>query len=223
MHNESIIETLSRNHITNIFFTKNWKKTNELIRDFWHSCYFKYYNFKEFHDTCGTRYMQCLFNGRKYNFYYPNDDKIFKSNVTGELSDIVLPSIMNDYNYLCEGPYEYNEVMLNTNDVVFDLGANIGLFSSVAAAKGCTVFSFEPTKITIQYLQKYVNFYNKIQIVPFAVSDRKGVIKFHINENFEDDTNLRSNSMFYQGQSKFTTVSVNSTTIDDFVNENSIN
>ncbi len=57
-----------------------------------------------------------------------------------EFSDMLLPYICRDYskiNYMfIEGPYELGKVSVSPGDVVIDCGANMGIFSAVAAARG---------------------------------------------------------------------------------------
>ena len=69
--------------------------------------------------------------------------------------DIVLSSVLRRewdcYDKVCEaiesffreGPYEYGEVSIDKDDIVFDCGANIGLFSAVASRYGAHVYAFE--------------------------------------------------------------------------------
>lgn len=81
-------------------------------------------------------------------------DNFFRLNY-GEvnLGDSVLPSFFNDYSMANEGPFEYGQVSLSPNDVVFDCGANIGFFSAIAISKGCQVHAFEPTPATYEKLR----------------------------------------------------------------------
>lgn len=78
-----------------------------------------------------------------------------------EIGDIILPYLyFNDFHIIngttVEGPYEIpGKFELTKGDVVIDAGANIGLFSAVAAVKGCSVYSFEPIKPVID---KYLSF-----------------------------------------------------------------
>jgi len=61
-----------------------------------------------------------------------------------EIGDILYPSIYNSYKYVDEGPYEWGNVEIENGDIVFDCGANLGIFSILAANKGATVYAFEP-------------------------------------------------------------------------------
>ena len=63
--------------------------------------------------------------------------------------------------------------------VLWDIGANIGLYSVYAAKKsGCSVYSFEPSVFNLELLARniYLNeISNKICIVPLALSDQMSV------------------------------------------------
>jgi len=57
-----------------------------------------------------------------------------------------------------EGPYEIKDVQIQKNDIVIDAGANIGIFSLLAAKKGTKkVFAFEPNPNTYQLLRKNIS------------------------------------------------------------------
>lgn len=64
-----------------------------------------------------------------------------------EIGDLILPLIMNDYSRIDEGSYEYGHVILEEGDVVFDCGANIGLFLSIAAFKSVKCILLNQFKI----------------------------------------------------------------------------
>ncbi|MBD5464739.1 MAG: hypothetical protein HDR22_02795 [Lachnospiraceae bacterium] len=52
------------------------------------------------------------------------------------LGDIILPECMGDYSRAEEGAYINGKVNIEKGDVIIDCGANIGLFTAVAAARG---------------------------------------------------------------------------------------
>lgn len=63
-----------------------------------------------------------------------------------EIGDILYPALLGRYHYTDEGPYEWSDVRINKGDVVFDCGANLGVFSILAASKGAEVYAFEPIR-----------------------------------------------------------------------------
>ena len=68
---------------------------------------------------------------------------------------------------------------ISADAILWDIGANIGLYSIYAAKKsGCSVYSFEPSVFNLELLARniYLNeLSNKICIVPLALSDHMSV------------------------------------------------
>ena len=68
---------------------------------------------------------------------------------------------------------------ITKNAVVWDIGANIGLYSIYAAKKmGCSVYAFEPSVFNLEILARniYLNkLGDKVCIVPLALSDQMSV------------------------------------------------
>jgi FkbM family methyltransferase len=86
------------------------------------------------------------------------------------------------------GTYERTKItrfaaLLSAGDVVFDLGANVGLYSLLAALRvGYTgqVIAFEPLARNLQYLRAHLqlNDVHNVTVVQKAVSDRTGSALF---------------------------------------------
>lgn len=60
-----------------------------------------------------------------------------------------------------------------SNSVLWDIGANVGIYSCYAAKKDCVVFSFEPSVFNLELLSRniFINgLSDKISIVPISVS-----------------------------------------------------
>lgn len=130
-----------------------------------------------------------------------------------EMGDLILPNILGDYSKINEGPYEYDNVKLCEDDVVIDCGANIGIFSAIAAHKKCKCYSFEPVKETLKYLDKMSDIYDDlIKVCEYALSDQIGKTKLYLTE----DTNI-SNSILGINQNKINYIEVNTNTIDNFI------
>ena len=100
-----------------------------------------------------------------------------------QAKDLILP-LLGGSKLELEGPYEYNKVSLKKGDVVFDCGANIGLFSAYAAAKGCYVYAFEPSRTTAKIFALNQRLYpNQITLVEKALGEESGLKEFYIHEN----------------------------------------
>jgi len=136
-----------------------------------------------------------------------------------EVGDIILPKYMDDYTKIEDGYYEYNEVKLEEGDVVFDCGANIGLFSAIAASENCEVYAFEPIPKTQEYLNLICDLYPMaVHLCPYALADKKGYAKFNVLDN-----NLAASSMLDMHMNEHDySINVEMTTIDEFIIENKI-
>ncbi len=104
--------------------------------------------------------------------------------------------------------------------VVLDIGAHIGLFSSIAAKNlnnNTTIFAFEPTPNTIAVLQQTIRI-NKlqqvVQPVRQAMGRQVGTTTFFISENEADNSN---SLVSYKEDRKLAAVNVDINTIDNFV------
>ncbi len=65
--------------------------------------------------------------------------------------------------------------------VVWDIGANVGLFSFCAAAKGARVYSVEADTFLVGLLRKsQLGTRLPVTAIPLAVSDQVGLAEFHI-------------------------------------------
>lgn len=140
------------------------------------------------------------------------DYKCFKA----EFLDIIMPSITKEYSdipYL-EGPYETKDVFIESGDVVLDLGANYGLFSSLASSKNCRVYAFEPTEVIVkQFLNHLAEIDENIQIINKAVSNKTGISSFKLNPGKSSCNSL------VESNTTDLTAQVETITIDEFVQE----
>jgi FkbM family methyltransferase len=71
----------------------------------------------------------------------------------------------------------------NKDDIFFDIGANIGLYSCYAAKKGIKTFSFEPSVFNLEILVKNININklnNYITIVPISLYNKNIISNFNL-------------------------------------------
>jgi len=119
-----------------------------------------------------------------------------------------------------QGTTEFIQQFLHQDDVVFDVGANIGYVTLLAATsveKG-KVFSFEPMPRTFERLTQNVGFnphLNNITILNRAVSDQNGEVVLNSFENLHHG----HSSMSKLDRNDHAESRVASTTIDSFVAE----
>jgi len=156
-------------------------------------------------------------NGIKIpNFLTGFNEKIMKVFLT-ECCDLILPYIFNEYSEVDEGPYEEGNFQVESGDIVFDCGANLGLFSAIVANRASKVFAFEPIPNSIALLKQTQRLYKNINICNVAVSDTIGKVQMVSEESLGQNRIVRSTLDLSANL-----IDVASTTIDDFVRENNI-
>lgn len=158
---------------------------------------------------------------RIINPYGLSDD--FKTAFALEMPDLIVPVIDEQFSFMTEGKYEYGQVVVNENDVVIDCGANIGVFSAIAAAKKAKVYAFEPVPSLITLLDKIVRIYSNITICPYALSDSIGNISFSVSEiNTTSHTFLTNYDSSHHLNEISKTITVDTITLDDYVKTNNL-
>lgn len=206
---QAILQPLIKTMKTNILYIDGTKAIFSLLN--------KYYTqyFKK-HNICISREIMDLGELKIINPFTSNEE--YLNSFLFEVGDLILPEIMKDLTSINEGPYEDGEVVLKEDDIVFDCGANIGLFSSIAASKGCICYAFEPDPKTREFLKNTAKLYPElIKVCSYALSDCNGKTKFYIS----NDTNL-SNSITGINLEKDNYIEVEMKTIDEYVKENNI-
>jgi len=117
-----------------------------------------------------------------------------------------------------EGPYEYGEVSIEKGDIVFDCGANIGLFSAVASRYGAHVHAFEAIPGTFnEYLSKTAAWNEHITIYNNAVWDEEKILDFSVLEN--NIGAARCDELLWNGANACERHKVQAITLDAFVEE----
>jgi FkbM family methyltransferase len=89
-----------------------------------------------------------------------------------------------------QNEYHYKEISVQPNDVVVDLGGNVGVFTTYALSKGASkVYTVEPFPTYVDYLRENLEpFKDKVEIIPMAISDTTGHTTVKIN--FQGNTIL---------------------------------
>jgi FkbM family methyltransferase len=79
---------------------------------------------------------------------------------------------------------------LGPNDVFFDIGANVGLYTLLASQKTNSICSFEPLPANLRRLREHLalNNLSHVKVLPLALSDLDG------EANFEDHADSRSSN-----------------------------
>jgi len=142
-----------------------------------------------------------------------NGVKIFTN---GELSaEWIIQEIM------FKGDYEQHGLKIEENDLVVDIGANIGVFSVHAATKTRnSVFSFEPFETNFNTIKKNaeINALGNIKPNLMAVSDKAGSSKLFLSNM--NGGHLLFNRDNVKGLKKY--IDVKTTTLQNIMDENDI-
>lgn len=161
---------------------------------------------KEFMDLKGIKFLNPFKNEISYSTPF-----------FSECGDLVLPAVYNDLSNVFEGPYEYENVVVEKDDVVIDCGSNMGLFSIAVANRCKKIYAFEPSSKAQEYILEAAKVYSNIQLCKYALGDYVGQALFAMSEN-----ESYSNSIVKKGMENEGNILVDITTIDEFVRVNNI-
>ena len=116
---------------------------------------------------------------------------------------------------------------IKTNSVIYDIGANVGVYSIYAAAmRDCRVMSFEPSFLNLELLFRNIqtnNLQDKITIVPLSLSNKSQIENFYMQEGDNIWGGAHNSSGSNKSQDgtdmqKFKTSSQIALSLDDLVN-----
>ena len=126
-----------------------------------------------------------------------------------------------DCQFVREGPYQYQDVFLNPNDVLIDIGANMGIFSLLANKfYNCKSYAFEPIKSTVNLLNKNIALNGMeqfIEVVPYALSNEECDVEFQI-----DQDNMGASSFVRTPKKCKKSEKIHCLSLDQWVNKNHI-
>lgn len=83
---------------------------------------------------------------------------------------------------------------VRAEDVLYDVGANVGAYSLIAASQGAQVYAFEP--VAVNYLAANRNVLinglgQKVTVLPFALGEGRGLLRFESEAEGQSGTNAR--------------------------------
>lgn len=174
----------------------------------------KFYNKREDH----LNIHGAIFNMKQISSYRLVG--VFNSEYADIVQEFAFPETSNDLISYNEGPYEFDQIRLKKGDYVFDCGANLGLFSAIAAAKGCKVFAFEPMPAVLEELKITASNNDGICVYPFALADESKEINIEYS-SFTGST-IKEERIERKRNEDFKKITVQCKTIDDFVEEHGI-
>ncbi|MDE7062404.1 MAG: FkbM family methyltransferase [Lachnospiraceae bacterium] len=213
--NDEVREQLANCGFTHVYYSENWNDTNREYRTIFLNAFLR--------QEMGDAYRESdkVIEWKNFKIWSGVDQpEEYSSMLMGDFFDIIAPSIFGSEEYVREGAYESGEVVIEKDDIVLDLGANIGMFSCVGAAKGKAVYAFEPTPGTRKLLDQQKELYDNLMTEEYAVSNQVGTCMFAVNDMTTDNYNTGGNTLFAErlGDSA-AQIEVKTITIDEFVRE----
>jgi len=114
------------------------------------------------------------------------------------------------------------QILLNSNEVIIDIGANTGIYTIIAGVKNKHVYAFEPVPYIFERLCDNIKINNLTKITPInqAVSDRDGSISLFIGPEclfFSTSSSTLKNFRDYRDE-----IIVDSVKLDTFILSNGI-
>jgi FkbM family methyltransferase len=76
-----------------------------------------------------------------------------------------------------------SDVILQADDIAIDCGANIGNITARLAAKGATIYAFEPNPFAFNVLKKRFTGSKNVHCINKGVLDRDGMVQLYLHEN----------------------------------------
>jgi FkbM family methyltransferase len=124
-----------------------------------------------------------------------------------------------------EGAYEVENVRVLKEDIVIDAGAHIGIFSLLALNQGAgKVYAFEPNQRIYEHCLKRsieLNHGEDIIIpIPYGVGAKKEQVSFADHALYSVISHVTNTNNFTVSSDDIITVNI--TTLDDFVRENNV-
>lgn len=88
-----------------------------------------------------------------------------------------------------KSPQLFKELIkdLDSNSIVLDIGANIGIYSKLMAKTGAKVYSYEPNPFAFERLKENCKSYKNINLFNKAVSNENTTKKLFFHENHNAD------------------------------------
>jgi FkbM family methyltransferase len=117
--------------------------------------------------------------------------------------------------------YTPNDLCIAPNDIVLDIGANIGVFSLYASLSTQNlIYAFEPFTENIKYIKRNAkqNFINNIIINEYAISDRTDIMSLSLTRNPAGNI-LHTKDL---KKSEKTSVDILSKTLEQIIEENNL-
>lgn len=97
------------------------------------------------------------------------------------------------HRFLKPGIKKHFSSFIKPNDLVFDVGAHIGIYTELFLELGARVVAIDPQPYCIKVLEKKFLKNPKVKIVGKGLSNREGWLDFYISKNAPDNSTFYSN------------------------------
>lgn len=195
---------------------KDWEQANEALREISLRAALSGFDYtlepgKDF-AVNGFRFPDPYQNATVRSMFYRECENILGQKIFG-----------GGYQQIIDSPYENGFVRMKPGDLVMDCGANIGLFSALAAWTGCDVYAFEPAAHIADITRQVYAGQGTVTVVPKALVEKEGTVMFHQageQNHYKGDSSRVGN--FVEGKDTvedFVNLKVPCTTIDAVVKE----
>ena len=95
-----------------------------------------------------------------------------------------------------------NDIFINDNPIILDIGAHVGKYTEIFAKCKCQVYAFEPTKKIFNILKNKCITYKNVECINKAVWIEKTTLKLYEHELSKKDKNevklSQSNSLLFE-------------------------
>jgi FkbM family methyltransferase len=158
-------------------------------------------------------------------------DITYKSEINGEYLYFHIPNWLAFYRAKTLLTKEPETIAwlnkIKANSIIYDVGANVGVYSIYAAAiRDCQVLSFEPSFFNLELLFRNIqtnNLQEKITIVPLSLSNKSQIENFYMQEGDNIWGGAHNSSGSNKSQDgtemqKFKTSSQMALSLDDLIN-----
>jgi FkbM family methyltransferase len=176
------------------------------------------------HPNCQEHKIQSVSKFIGWQFYKRITHKYLDLQLLPQVKLRCYPDSYSAASALYCGLYDYNEMnfllrYLRPEDSFLDIGANIGIYTLLAASviSSGTIHSFEVLPKNYQRLQENIklNNFEQVKIYNIAVSDKKGNIFLHLAEG--------DSMPFITNKATDKTITVSTDTLDNLLAEQNLN
>lgn len=119
----------------------------------------------------------------------------------------------------------YISQLQKSNRVALDVGANMGIYTSMLADKFSKVYAFEPVPDNIRQLRANLANKTNVEIVEKAISDKPGIVTINLNQSNHGGHTL-STKVATHNEWGFTknnpAIQVNAITLDEFCKDKDV-